>query len=139
MKRHLPEQKNQPRGITLLETVISIMLLAIAVIGIIQGFNFGYSTSIRSREETEAELAAVQRLEEIMAMPYSQLDSSTFPTEYLTVTQLVNGAYEVSLSWAMTTTVVQSTSPEYKQINIYCTWRHNNIQRHVDYVTIKSP
>jgi len=139
MKSYLKKRRNLTRGITLLETVISMMLLAIAIVGIIQGFNMGYSTSLRSVEETEASLAAVQRLEEIMAMPYSQLDSNTFSPEYLTLTQLVNGTYSVSLSWSMTTTVTQSTSPEYKQINLECSWSHNGIQRYVDYVTIKSP
>ena len=139
MKQYQTKRQKLTRGITLLETLISMLLLAIAIIGIIQGFNMGYSTSLRSVEETEAQLTAVQRLEEIMAMPYSQLESNTFAPEYITVTQLVNGLENVSLSWSMTTTVTTITSPEHKQVKLECTWRHHGIQRYVDYTTIKSP
>ena len=129
----------KPRGITLLEALISITILALAVIGIIQGMSMGYRFALRSRAAAEAEMRAMGRMEDIMAMPYDDLDTSTYPVEYATETQTVSGVESVQVVYAMTTTITRLTSPECKYINLSVTWGRAGIERNNTYFMIKSP
>jgi len=130
---------SRPKGITLLEALFGIAILAIAVIGIIQGMNMGYNYALRSRAATEAQMLAVKRMEDIMALSYDRLDNATYPVEYVTQTQTIAGIPTVTLLWTMTTTVSTVTSPACKHINLSVTWRKNSIERNTTYFMIKSP
>lgn len=124
------------RGITLAESVMCTLILAISVISVIQGLTFGYGLAKKATRETLTSLRATQRIEEILLTSYDQITSARYPVEYVTSTQGI----EVTLAWAMTTTVTEVTVPtRYKLIRIHATWGEGKSQRHTSYAFIRAP
>lgn len=124
------------RGFTLAESVMCTLILAISVISVIHGLTFGYGLVKKATRETLTSLRATQRIEEILLTPYDHITSIRYPVEYVTSTQGV----EVTLAWAMTTTVTEVTLPtRYKLIRIDATWGEGKSQHHTSYVFIRAP
>ncbi len=128
--------RGRVRGITLTESVMCTLILAISVISVIHGLTFGYGLAKKATRETLTSLRASQRLEEILLTPYDQITTARYPVEYVTTTQKT----DVALVWAMTTTVVEVTVPSrYKLVTVYCTWGEGGGRRHTSYAFVRAP
>ncbi|MCX7005028.1 MAG: hypothetical protein NTV22_17370 [bacterium] len=126
----------RPRGVSLIEAVISTAILALCVATIFQGLNFGYYSSLRATRVTESLARVTKRLEDINYIPYDSVTSNMFPVEYVCSTS----ATAIALVYAMTTSVRTVLLPiEYKVVTIDYAWRVRDSQRAARYFTIKTP
>ena len=127
----------RPRGITLIEAMISTVILGLCVATILQGLIFGYYTSLRATRATESLARVTKRLEEINCIPYPSVSSNTYPVEYVSST---GSASIITLVYAMTTSVRTVLQPiEYKVITIDFTWQVRDSKRYVRYFAIRTP
>ena len=126
----------RPRGVSLIEAVISTAILALCVATLFQGLNFGYYSSLRATRATESLARVTKRLEDINYIAYDSVTSNMFPVEYVSST---NGA-SITLVYMMATSVRTVLLPiEYKVVTIDYAWRVRDSQRATRYFTIKTP
>ena len=126
----------RPRGVSLIEAVISTAILALCVATLFQGLNFGYYSSLRATRITESLARVTKRLEDINYIPYDSVTSNMFPVEYVCSTS----GTAIALVYAMTTSVRTVLLPiEYKVVTIDYAWRVRDSQRAARYFTIKTP
>jgi len=127
---------SRPRGVSLIEAVISTAILALCVATIFQGLHMGYYSSLRATRATECLARVTKRLEDIDYLPYDSVTSNMFPVEYVCSTS----GTSIALVYAMTTTVRAVLLPiEYKVITLDLTWRVRDSQRAARYFTLKTP
>ena len=128
---HICNKKYQS-GMTLVELIISMLIVVISVITIFTTLSFVSRSAKRSSDETAGNMHAVRVLELITDSPYDMVTTNNFPVEYLVDT-------EGELIYALTTSVYEVTSPDlHKQITIDYTWCEGKLQRHTRYHILKS-
>ncbi len=132
-------------GFTLMEVVISFLIVAVTVGGIIEGYTLAARRAEWSSYSLAAQSMATKRLEQVVAAPWvpqyntDQLVSSNFPpkTEYLCLptqqTNLVNCTNYTFIS-------TFSTQPLMKMVRVDCVWEFLNNTRFTNTVaTIRAP
>ncbi|GEM_PF-1752887 len=125
-----------PRGVSLIEAVISTAILALCVATVFQGLHFGYYCSLRATRATESLARVTKRLEDINYIPYDSVTSNIYPVEYVCSTS----GTAIALVYAMTTSVRTVLLPiEYKVITVDFAWRVRDNQRAARYFTIRTP
>ena len=124
---------NQARAFTLVEVMMSMMVLGIMVTGIVAG----YTQAIRQAEWSAYSLAAnslaMQPIERARAAKWDQyatpqtcmVVSANFPLETNILDIPISGTNIVYATNRTTITDI-STSPPLKQISVECTWRFMN-------------
>ncbi len=128
---HICNKKYQA-GITLVEMVISMLIIVASVTTIYATLGFVSRTAKRSADEAAGNMQAVRVLELITDAPYNMVTTNNFPIEYE-----VDASGE--LVYALTTSVQEVTSPDlHKQVTIDYTWREDTLQRHTRYYILKS-
>lgn len=128
---HICNKKYQ-YGMTLVEMIISMLIVVISVTTIFTALSFVSRTAKRSSDETVGNMQAVRVLELITDASYDMVTSNNFPVEYVTDT-------EGELVYALTTSVYEVTSPDlHKQVIVDYTWREGTLQRHTRYYILKS-
>jgi len=122
---------NSPGGFTFVETIISMLVLAILVSILYAGLIFVTGTAKRSTNETVGNMRVVKTLELISNYSYDMTSTNYFPVEYITDN---NG----DLVYAITTTMSEVSSPSvHKNITVDYTWKEGGIQRHTRYYFVK--
>ncbi len=66
------------KGFSLIEMLISILVLAIGIMGVAQVFPLGMKSVFRSQMYTKAVEYGEQKIEELRTIDYSKLDSSPY-------------------------------------------------------------
>ncbi len=128
---HICNKKYQA-GITLVEMVISMLIIVASVTTIYATLGFVSRTAKRSADEAAGNMQAVRVLELITDAPYNMVTTNNFPIEYE-----VDASGE--LVYALTTSVQEVTSPDlHKRVTIDYTWREDTLQRHTRYYILKS-
>jgi hypothetical protein len=126
----------RPRGVSLIEAVISATILALCVATIFQGMHMGYYSALRSTRTTESLARVTKRFEDINYVPYDSVTTNRYPVEYVTSTS----STAITLVYAITTSVRTVLLPiEYKVITIDAAWRVRDNQRAARYFTIRTP
>ena len=78
-------QKIQPKarqsGFTILEVMIAISILAIGLLAVFSGQNMTIQGSNRAARLTEGMTLAQDKLEELLALPYDDVDASGSPVD----------------------------------------------------------
>ncbi len=130
-KRHLQKNTDHiPDGFTLVEAIISLLVLAIMIAGLFACLTFIAGSAQRATYETQGNMRVIKTLELLEQYPYNMVTTNYFPIEYVTD----NG----ELVYAITTTIVEVSSPTiHKNITIDHTWKDGGIQRHTRYYSIK--
>jgi len=122
--------QNIPSGFTLVEAMVSLLVLAIMIAGLFACLSFIAGSAQRATYETEGNMRVVKALELLEQYPYNMVTTDYFPIEYVTD----NG----ELVYAITTTISEVTSPTiHKKITIDYTWKDGGITRHTRYYSIK--
>ncbi len=122
--------QNNPDGFTLVEAIVSLLVLAIMIAGLFACLSFIAGSAQRATYETEGNMRVVKTLELIEQYPYNMVTTNYFPIEHVTD----NG----ELVYAITTTIAEVTSPTiHKNITVDYTWKEGGITRHSRYYSIK--
>jgi len=122
--------QNIPDGFTLVEAMVSLLVLAIMIAGLFACLTFIAGSAQRATYETQGNMRVVKTLELLEQYPYNMVTTDYFPIEYVTD----NG----ELAYAITTTIAEVTSPTiHKNITIDYTWKDGGITRHSRYYSIK--
>jgi prepilin-type N-terminal cleavage/methylation domain-containing protein len=105
-------QKMQPKprqsGFTILEVMIAISILAIGLLAVFSGQNMAIQGNNRASHLTEGMTLAQDRMEELLALPYHDLDATGSPV-------YPPGGYKVE--W----TVTEYSADNYKLIGVQVT------------------
>ena len=105
-------QKVQPiarqNGFTILEVMIAISILAIGLLAVFSSQNMAIQGNNRANRLTEAMTLAQDKVEELLALPYDDLDATGSPV-------YPPGGYEIK--W----TVTEYSADNYKLIGVQVT------------------
>ena len=131
--KKIPFQKksrNISGGFTLVEAIVSLLILAIMIAVLFACLSFIAGSAQRATYETQGNMRVVKTLELLEQYPYNMVTTEYFPVECVTD----NG----NLVYAITTTIAEVTSPTiHKNIIIDYTWKDGGITRHSRYYSVK--
>jgi len=97
-------QKMQPKarqsGFTILEVMIAISILAIGLLAVFSGQNMAIQGNNRASHLTEGMTLAQDRLEELLALPYDDVDATGSP---------VNDPAGYTITWTVNNGPINNT------------------------------
>ena len=110
------------RGMTLIEVLISLMLLAIVSLALIQSALLAINTNVKNEMRDEAVSVAEQRLNELKNTPFASLD--LLPPE----TAITRKIRSVSCTYVPTRLITNiDTAATTKQITVYVNWTYKGV------------
>ena len=143
------KQKKKSKGISMVEALVGVFLLAILSLGIYGAYNFGLKMAIQNRQRTEATLIAEKKIEAIRAMNYADIGTQGgMPSGQLAPaeSETENGtSYTVRTSIRYIDDPLDQKFPadvvptDYKQVEIKVDWPTNMQSKNVILNTIVSP
>ena len=108
------------RGVTLVELMISLVLIGVGLVGVMCMYSQAASTNEYARHASQATIAAQSVLERVQSMTYADLEVSAEPYD---VTSLLPS----SLPEASGTMLVEQYAPSLKQVTVTVQWRPGRI------------
>ena len=130
------KKKNDSRGFTLIEVLIAISVFAIGFLAVAAMQITANKSTRRSVEFTEATAIASDRMERLMALPYT--DGQLLPGNYTDQQDKYDIRYQVAFSDAI---ITGTTTVDAKTINLSVRWDRalsgGSSQRSVDLDFIK--
>ena len=84
------------RGFTLIEVMVSVVILLVGLLGLLQAVNVITDTNLRNQMREEATLAGDRVLNELMAAPYDAPAFDNYSTKVQTGLRGINKNYKVS-------------------------------------------
>ena len=108
------------RGMTLIEILISLTLLAIVSLALIQSSLLAINTNVKNEMRDEAVSVAEQRLNELRNTPFASLD--TLPAE----AAITRNIRSVSCTYTPTR-VITPISSVTKQITLTIEWKYKGV------------
>jgi len=110
------------RGFTVIEVLITLLIFAIAMIGITNMRALSLNGSFFNKDATTASSYAQKKLEELKGTPYSSIVSGSIPQN------------NMNISWTVvpnSATVIQDSSTatyNYKDVTVSVTWKQKKIE-----------
>ena len=102
--RNEPTSRREERGFTLLETVISLLVMMIAGLGVVTLFAFSVNYNKGAADRARAFALAQQRMEVVRSTPFNDLNAAFAAANSVAVTQ---GAQRLDVRrFDVTTTIV---------------------------------
>jgi hypothetical protein len=145
----MPKQKQKSKGISMIEALVGVFLLAVLALGIYAAYAFGLKMAVQNRQRTEATVIAEKKIEAIRAMNYADvgtqggLPAGVIPTAE---TENYNGTnYSVRTSIRYIDDVLDRKFPsdtdpaDYKQVEVRVNWPTNLQSKYVILNTFFSP
>lgn len=135
VSNHVIHSQGPQRGLgfTLVETVISMLVLSIIAVGVIKGYMETHRVSEWSSYSLTAQSLASQSIEQTRCAkwdpnawpPVDQVVESNFPVSRYILDVPISGTNVV---WATNRTTIRtvSTTPPLKKISVECTWPFAN-------------
>ena len=120
---------------TLVEVVISLAITGLTVAGIVTGYIFCLTTTVKDGLYMAANASALARLEETRsaiwapdrAEPLDQLTAANFPDKVVTLDKSGDGS--VITSATVRTDIAQlSLSPPVRRIRVDCIWKFKGVE-----------
>jgi prepilin-type N-terminal cleavage/methylation domain-containing protein len=120
-------------GMTLMETLVSMMIVAILISGTINGYILSTNRADWSAQSLAAHSLALQRLEQVRAATWNvsgeidvdQVTSANFPEVNSVLDLPVSGTNSVTATIRTTITTV-SANPPLKMVRVDCIWPYRN-------------
>lgn len=143
------KQKQKSKGLSIIEALVGVFLLAILSMGIYASYAFGLKMSVQNRLRTEATTIAEKKIEAIRAMNYDTVGiQGGVPAGNLPAQETDN---ENGANFTVKTTIryiddpLDGTFPadtvptDYKQIEVRVNWPTNMEKDNIKLTTIMSP
>ncbi len=126
-KRMAIKRKNREDGFTLIEVLVTIMILAIVVIALFTCFIYGFTVISRVRQASIATQCLQEELELIRNMPFNDILSldSSFKNESLPLLEDSSGILSLE----------DSGGNDIKKLTVSVIWSYNGRQLRRDIVT----
>jgi prepilin-type N-terminal cleavage/methylation domain-containing protein len=120
-------------GMTLMETLVSMLILAIVISATINGYILSTNRADWSSQSLAAQSLALQRLEQVRAATWNvsgetdvdQVTSANFPPVQSVLDLPVSGTNAVMATIRTTITTV-SANPPLKMVRVDCIWPYRN-------------
>lgn len=119
---------NGTSGQTLIETLVTLLFIAISVIALIRFQNYlAYDTSL-AQQKAEATILALKEIETLR--DFQVLNNTSGYTSYQSIASGSSSTTGANATYTITWTVSSYTNPTYKNIDVTVTWtdRYNNSQ-----------
>ena len=121
------------RGMTLMETLVSMMIVAIVISATINGYILSTNRADWSSQSLAAHSLALQRLEQVRAATWNisgetdidQVTSANFPEVKSVLDLPVSGTNYVTATISTTITTV-SANPPLRMVRVDCVWPYRN-------------
>ncbi|CRI67747.1 hypothetical protein THIOKS180010 [Thiocapsa sp. KS1] len=115
MRQPVPAQRRRPpqRGFTLIEALIALVILSFGLFGLMQIQTRVMLKTGDSKAQTAAVNLAQEKLEELRARDYADIDSDE---------DLIEAAAGDTTDFTRTWTVTERTDPPYKEVSVTIDW-----------------
>ena len=114
-KRPGREGKRKISGMTIVEVLIAITLLAVAMGAIYTAITFASRVSQHNVEKTMALSLAIDRMDQVKNTTYANIAAANFPSE----SGITVGSYPITFSRSVTI-----VTGNYKTVTVTATWSH---------------
>lgn len=118
------------RGFTLIEALIALVILSFGLFGLMQLQTRVMAGTSVSKTQTIAANLAQQKLEELRATPYADIDGDNGEPEVIPAGE--GGTTTFTRRWSVT----EETSPTYKRVSVTTSW--TNADQNPEAVTLTS-
>jgi len=130
----LPTSPSSEAGFTLIEVMVSIIIMMIGLLGLLQAINVAMQHNLKNQLRDEAVRLADDRMNSLRARPFDQITSAAFPPESVPMkTRGVARSYTVSRSWSAI-----GASGVSKELAVKVSWTLKGEQFQQQIRTIKS-
>jgi len=128
-----PPGQSRHTGMTLMETLVSMMIVAIVISATINGYILSTNRAEWSSQSLAAHSLALQRLEQVRAATWNisgetdvdQVLSANFPEAKAVLDLPVSGTNAIMATLYTTITTV-SANPPLKMVRVDCVWPYRN-------------
>ena len=110
------------QGFTLVEVMVSLFLLSVVSLSLTRALVSYRALGYAHAQHVSAFGVARAKLEEVRALPYSDIQASALPTEHNYPFAHLSGAERKPLVCRVRTTVRERTSPERKWVRVRVDW-----------------
>ncbi|NOX98071.1 MAG: type II secretion system protein [Nitrospirae bacterium] len=132
-------KKNNNKGITLLEIVISLLIFGIAATGILRSFVFCNTRAKSTSLRTAAIALAQERMEQIKNDSYPNVTAANYPDETNLILDTAGTADTGDDLTGTRTVTITGASPNPKTITVTVTWKFKGNQFSESLTTLKIP
>ena len=121
-------------GQGLIETLITILLIAISVIALVRFQNYLAYTNSLTRQYNDAGILALEKIESLR--DFQVINNTGGYTSYQSIVSGTGTSAGTTATYTLTWTVTANTNPTYKNIDITVSWTdRNNTARSVRFIT----
>lgn len=125
---------NREKGQTLIETLITVLFIAVSVIALIRFQAYLAYDNTLTQQKTEATLIGLKKMEQLS--DYQVINTTTGYTAYQDIVSGSNTITGVNTTYTLTWTVTSFTNPTYKTIDLVVGWTDkNNVSQSIRLVT----
>ena len=126
-----PKSKHHPahRGFTLVEILISVMILTIGLAGVTNLLLKGNQTAMKSRNLTAAGLVARTQLDRLVNAPFSELVGAGFPR---------NGNQKIGPVDYHWEAEIKDVNEEIARIHLRVRWQYKKLNQEQEFLCLRS-
>jgi Tfp pilus assembly protein PilV len=133
-----PAPARGQQGQTLVEVLVSMLVLMMVVVGLFGAFSFGFSTIKISQEDVRASQILLQKLETLRIYDWSKITNAYFPTNFI-VNYSTNGGVVYDGAIAINPVpAAESYSNSLRQVTVSLSWVSTGVPRHRVVTTLVS-
>jgi prepilin-type N-terminal cleavage/methylation domain-containing protein len=122
-------------GMTLVEVVVALVITGMAIVGIINGYNYCTNSAQKAALAQAANARAMERLEETRSARWDtsswpnvdQLVATNFPAKVVPL-DLSGSGVVVSTATLRTAISQVSTNPPLRRVRVDCIWNYRGVQ-----------
>lgn len=118
MLRKNRERRNA-RGFTLIEVLVSIVILMVGLLGMFQGINLALDKNLENQLRQKAIAVAEQQLNDLKARPFDNITGNTS-----TVVSVASGSAFKDINVQRQITDLSATNSQTKQVSIRVWWNY---------------
>ncbi len=129
------------KGFTLIEVMVAMVILGVGIMAIValQARDMNYNSS--SRRQTQAYTWAADRVERLLALPYTSPELSIKGSTSVVGDGHVPSPADAAMMapYVMEWDVIDNTAniPNSRQVNVFVRWKNKEIAR-IDFIRVKS-
>jgi Tfp pilus assembly protein PilV len=133
-----PAPARGQQGQTLVEVLVSMLVLMMVVVGLFGAFSFGFSTIKISQEDVRASQILLQKLETLRIYDWSKITNAYFPTNFIVNYSTNGGVVYDGVIAINPVPAAESYSNSLRQVTVSLSWVSTGVPRHRVVTTLVS-